>query len=195
MSRTRQITVTFSFSALPMPRRAASKSKLAQLKGDLRERLYERAVALYQEEHQKPPPHEPMGLRKVCDEVSRAHNKESKCKVNLNHNTRRNLLSGSVTIQKFNRSKSWLTPEEEEELILCLLEMADCGHPCSYPRLRELANEIIRARLGNEFPEEGVGKEWPYRFVERNSKRLHRYKARALDEVRSRAAHDLKGAV
>ncbi|TFK17866.1 hypothetical protein FA15DRAFT_567913, partial [Coprinopsis marcescibilis] len=54
----------------------------------------------------------------------------------------------------------------------------------SYARLRELANEICSARLGKHFPKTGVGKEWPYRLVEKHSERLHRFKARSLDDVR-----------
>ena len=35
-----------------------------------------------------------------------------------------------------------------------------------------------------------MGKEWPYRFLEKHSDRLHRYKARGLDDVRSRAVNE-----
>ncbi|KAJ3526256.1 hypothetical protein NMY22_g10234 [Coprinellus aureogranulatus] len=175
-----------------MPRRALSKTKKAQLDGAKLDILYARAVSLYQYEHSLPPPHKPLGLRPVCDKIAADYARETKNKyhVHLNHGTLSSLVKGGMNIRQFNSEKQWLTPEETEQLIAVLLELADWGQPCSYSRLRELANEILRARLGSKFPKGGVGTEWPYRFVERHSDRLHRYKAKGLDDVRARAVNE-----
>jgi hypothetical protein len=119
---------------LQMPRRALSKTKKEQLEHEIRDQLYAHAIAVYQEEQSKPLPHVPLGYRKVCDLISNtyAHKSKSKIQIHLNHNTLASLVKGGVSLSKFNSQKSLLTPEETEQLISVLLELADWGQPCSY---------------------------------------------------------------
>ncbi|KAJ3518540.1 hypothetical protein NMY22_g13623 [Coprinellus aureogranulatus] len=175
-----------------MPRHALSDTKKAQIRGKQQDELYSRAAALYLHEQSIPPPHHPLSLRAACEIVLAEFKKETKGKVKmtLSHTTLGRRINGGKTIREFNAEKEWLSFDEKEQLIAVLLELADWGHPCNYTRIRELVNEILRARLGDKFPKTGVGKEWPYRFVERESDRLHRYKARGLDDVRSQAVNE-----
>ncbi|KAJ7053688.1 hypothetical protein C8F01DRAFT_923423, partial [Mycena amicta] len=46
------------------------------------------------------------------------------------------------------------------------------------------------ARLGDDFPASGVGKQWTRRFVSDHSDRLHTYWSHALDKSRSRAVNE-----
>lgn len=181
---------TLSFF-LSMPRRALSQTKKAQIQGAQLDILYARAIALYEHERSLPPPHRPLSLRAVCDVIEDEYRKENSNKrpIKLSHTTLGRRVNGGKSIRETNAEKQWLTPEENEQLVAVILELAEWGHPCNYTRIRELADEILRARLGADFPKSGVGKEWPYRFLERESDRLHRYKARALDDVRSRAVN------
>ncbi|THU97963.1 hypothetical protein K435DRAFT_588424, partial [Dendrothele bispora CBS 962.96] len=108
----------------------------------------------------------------VCQEVEAEYQRETGKHISLNHVTVMNLVKGGRLLADVNAEKSWLTPIETEEVIAYLLECASWGHPLDHRRLKEHADEICRARLGSEFPEEGVSKSWTYRFVARHSDRL-----------------------
>ncbi|KIJ99200.1 hypothetical protein K443DRAFT_65933, partial [Laccaria amethystina LaAM-08-1] len=53
-----------------------------------------------------------------------------------------------------------------------LLEMGQLGWPENHRRIREHVNLIANARLGQKFPNEGVGKNWTARFMQRHSDRI-----------------------
>lgn len=82
-----------------------------------------------------------------------------------------------------------MRPEEAEVVIENTLELAARGFPLSPRRLREHANEILKARLGEDFPEGGVGVQWPYRFVEKHDDRLRMCWSRSLHTNRGRAVN------
>ncbi|KAF8963851.1 hypothetical protein BDZ97DRAFT_1661083 [Flammula alnicola] len=144
---------------------------------------------MYQEEQKKAAGDKRLGLRKVCDAVEKEYFKEKKIKVSLNHNTLRNLVNGGRTMLEMNRSKSWLSKEEAEEVISFAVEIAAWGHGLDHQRLKEHVDEICRARYGSKFPKEGVGRKWTSRFMEKHSDRLHMYTARPLDNVRGQAVN------
>ena len=50
--------------------------------------------------------------------------------------------------------------------------MGNQGFPLSYHRLQEHVNEILQARLGDKFPEEGIGKQWSHWFILKLSDRI-----------------------
>ncbi|KAF6745207.1 hypothetical protein DFP72DRAFT_766826, partial [Ephemerocybe angulata] len=108
----------------------------------------------------------------VCDEIEAEYYAEKKKKISLSHGTLRNLVNGGTTIQEFNAEKSHLTPEETEQVIKIVLELASWGHPFSYIRLKEYVDQILRARLGAKFPAKGVGVNWARRFRDRHADRL-----------------------
>ncbi|KAF8142627.1 hypothetical protein K438DRAFT_1538315, partial [Mycena galopus ATCC 62051] len=51
-------------------------------------------------------------------------------------------------------------------------------------QLKEIVDEICRARLGDKFPAKGVGKKWTGRFVEKHHDRLWTYWSHSLDNKR-----------
>ena len=69
------------------------------------------------------------------------------------------------------------------------IETALRGFPVSHRRLKEHVDAICRGKLGERFPESGVGKEWTHRFVERHSDRLRPYWTHSLDHSRARAVN------
>jgi hypothetical protein len=173
-----------------MARRALSKTKTAQLKHEEHTELMAKAVARYQQEQDTPSAVKKMGLRKVCTEVENEHYKKTGKRVSLNHNTLRNLVNGGRLRAAANSEKGWLVDGEADELIRYVIENAEMGHPFSHRRLKEHADEICHARLGTKFPENGVGVQWPHRFVEKHSDKLHIYTAKSLDTARGQAVNE-----
>ncbi|KAE9388254.1 hypothetical protein BT96DRAFT_770435, partial [Gymnopus androsaceus JB14] len=108
----------------------------------------------------------------VCNEIEAEYRKKTGKDIHLNHNTVGNLVKGGTPLAGFNAEKSWLSHAETESVITYSLELASWGHPLDHRRLKEHVDEICRAKLGSEFPKDGVGKRWTYRFVARHSDRL-----------------------
>ena len=110
--------------------------------------------------------------------------------VSLNHNTLRNLVNGGRLKAAANSEKGWLVDGEADELIHYVIENAEMGHPFSYRRLKEHADKICHAHLGTKFPENGVGIQWPHRFIEKHSDKLHMYTAKLLDTAQGQAVNE-----
>ncbi|KDQ23015.1 hypothetical protein PLEOSDRAFT_1017130, partial [Pleurotus ostreatus PC15] len=64
------------------------------------------------------------------------------------------------------------------------VEMANRGFPLTHERLKECVDDICRARLGDEFPVMGVGKNWSGRFIGKYSDRLTTYWSHHLEDKR-----------
>lgn len=169
--------------------RAKSATKKCQITREEETRLMAKAVELYQTEQARPQGEKKMGLRKVCVEVQKAHLKNTGRTVTLNHNTLGNYVKGRRTLASFNAAKSWLLPEEAEQVINYIVELGDRGFPISLKRLKEHVDQICRARLGDGFPANGVGKQWAGRFLEKHSDRLDAYRPRKLEAARARAVN------
>lgn len=148
-----------------------------------------RAVAIYQAELAKEPTEDKKGRRTVCREVEKEYLVETGRVIKLNDSTLANLAKGGRRLSDFNAEKGWLTPEETERVIEYSVETARRGFPLSHKRLKEHVNEILHTRLGDKFPETGVGKNWTDRFIEKHSNRLGTYYARGLDSARGRAVN------
>ncbi|KIK65808.1 hypothetical protein GYMLUDRAFT_70101 [Collybiopsis luxurians FD-317 M1] len=67
--------------------------------------------------------------------------------------------------------------------------MARRGFPLTHEILKDEVDSIIRTRLGNQFPEEGVGKQWTSRFIEKYWNELKMFWSSSLDEKRGRAVN------
>lgn len=96
---------------------------------------------------------------------------------------------GTCSIAEFNYEKRWLLPEEEKTVIEFILELASRGWPLSKRRTREHVNKVCRARLGDEFPEQGVGECWVDRFLGRHADFIQTYRAHPLESVRGQAVN------
>ncbi|KAJ7596097.1 hypothetical protein C8J56DRAFT_711984, partial [Mycena floridula] len=136
------------------------------------DRLMARAVTLYQAEQARIGPGRKKGFRLICRDVEKAFFQDKGISVHLNHNTLRNLVNGGRLRSNSNAEKGWLLDEEADEVIAYVEETASWGHGLSHRRLKEHVDEICRTRLGDEFPEDGVGIQWTQRFVEKHSDRL-----------------------
>jgi hypothetical protein len=68
--------------------------------------------------------------------------------------------------------RAWLLLAVVDVVIDFIIEMAHRGFPLSHRRLKEHIDTICRARLGNKFPESGVGVNWTYRFSKSYAERI-----------------------
>lgn len=55
--------------------------------------------------------------------------------------------------------------------------------------LKEIVDDICRARLGDEFPENGVGKQWTDQFVEKHSNQIGAFYTCTLEGAQARAVN------
>ncbi|KAF5344297.1 hypothetical protein D9758_012308 [Tetrapyrgos nigripes] len=176
--------------------RPDSITKRQRKKSELMDELYAKAVALYQEEHgpgvtQETLGRKPHSLRKICIIVETEHYKKTKksSPKHLSSSTLRRLVRGDTPKSLCNSSRSWLLQSEEGIVIDYALELASRGFPLTHQRLKEIVDKICRARLGVKFPEEGVGRNWTSRFVEKHSRRLKMFWSSNLDTKRGRAVN------
>lgn len=96
-----------------------------------------------------------------------------------------------VPISAYVASRQKVKPEEEELLVKLIVERAYKGMGMTHREIEEAADEIIRARLGEELfevnPKEAVGKFWIYSFLNRWDDRLQTGWSRPLDTQRARS--------
>lgn len=171
-----------------MPGRAKSMTKKAQIAREEADQVMARAVKLYRSEQEKPEGPR-LGLRKVCEEIERQYRLETGRIIHLPHTTLRNLANGGTSMSDFNAEKGWLKPAESEQVIEYCIEVAARGFPLTHRLLKECVDEICRARLGDEFPEGGVGKKWTDRFVEKHSDHIGAFYTHSLEGSRARAVN------
>jgi hypothetical protein len=135
----------------------ALKSQIARQRKD---NLMAQAVALYQAEKAEPAGGKPASLRAVCKTISDDYYSRTQIRIHLDHNTLARLSNGGRSLTETNGKKSWLKNEEQDIIIQFVIELARRGFPLSPKRLREHTEHILRARLGDQFPEDGLGKNW-----------------------------------
>lgn len=170
-----------------MPRRPLSKTKEKQLSSEFRNKWINIAAERYNEAQTTPG--NIKGIRTICTEVAQECYAETRKKVQLSKTTVLERAKGRVSIREFNAKKGWLTREEEDIVVAFAVDTALRGFPLNHRRLKEHVDEICRAKHGDGFPENGVGKEWTAHFVERHSERLRPYWAHALDNAHARAVN------
>jgi len=146
-----------------------------------------RAVAEYQAEQAKTG--KKQGLHAVCFDIQKQYLQETGKVISLNHNTLNNLAKGGHSISEFNAEKRWLLDAKEENISEYTLDHASHGFPLDHKQLKAAVDDIAQARLGDDFPESGVGKQWTGRFIERHSDCLHMYGTRGLDKSRTQAVN------
>jgi hypothetical protein len=127
--------------------------------------------------------------RTICKEFMAMNFKDTQNFIKLNHVTIHNHAAGKPTRAQSNGKKSWLTPEESKVVIDYIVECGLQGFGLSHRRLKEHVDEILREKLGEAFREEGVGKKWTHRFIEKNSDRIKMAWTTALEEKRGQAVN------
>ena len=154
-----------------MPGRAKSTTKKAQIACEEDDWVMARAVKLYQSDQEKlEGPW--MGLWKVCEEIEKQYQLETGKDIHLSYSTLQNLADRGTSMSDFNAAKGWLKPVETEQIIEYCIEVAAHGFLLTHRLLKECVNNICRARLGDDFLEDGVGKQWTDHFVEKHSNHL-----------------------
>ena len=164
----------------------ALKRKIAR---EVKDNLMKQALALYQTEKSKPVGEKSASLRKVCQIVSDDYYFRTRKWINLDHNTLARWEKGGTSLTDYNVTKSWLTHDEQQVIVEYVLEMARHGFPLSPKRLREHAKKILWARLGETFPEDGLGKNWATRFITKRHEKIGMYWSSSLDSSRGRAVN------
>jgi hypothetical protein len=149
------------------------------------------AVNLYTTEQERSlaPGEKKKSLRQICKDASDAHFAETGRRIPLAHNTLARHGKGGGTLTQSNQQKSWLTAEEAENIINFAIEIAQRGFPLSPRRLKEHCEAVLQHRLGKNFPEGGLGRDWGNRFITKHHNRLGMYWSNALDSSRGRAVN------
>jgi len=173
-----------------MPGHAKSKAQknfdVAQLKED----MMSRALTAYRAILDGPNKGKPgYGLRKVCDDYQRICYEETGIRIKLSTTTLTKRSDGRRSRSEAQAERQWLTPVEETVIVDFMIEMAARGWPLSHRRLKEHAELILLARLGKDFPEDGLGKRFTERFLLRHSDRIKTTDSRPLEDKRGRAVN------
>lgn len=175
----------------------AKSQKLKKIEAaTLKDMLNSLAIAQYKSEHADPAETErklgrpPYTLRDLCDIIPKDYtHRTNKPAPSLSKSTLQRLLSGKIPKTKSAKQRSWLLESEVEVVVNYLLEMASRGFPLTQQRLKDVVDDICRARLGDQFPAGGVGKNWTRHFIEQYSDRLKTFWAAPLDSKRGRAVN------
>lgn len=171
--------------------RPLSETKKKQILREAEDALRARALEAYRTELAKPAGVKQRSARKIAADFICIFKQETGRDIKLDHSYLcRKVHSAGRTRSEANAARSWLTDEECEVVINYVVECGNRGFPLSHRRLREHVNEILRARLGDKFPVEGVGKKWSHRFIEKYSSCLKTSWSTPLDSKRGRAVNE-----
>lgn len=171
-----------------MPGRAKSELEKSLIARDAHDDLMSRAVKAYNLELKKPY-HQRHGLRRVCLDFEKLNYEATGTYIKLSHATLRRLADGGRTASEAQADRAWLTDAETDVVINFIIEMADRGFPLSHRRLKEHVDMLCRSRLGDAFPEKGVGINWTYKFAMKHRDRLKLSDSRPLEDKRGRAVN------
>lgn len=154
--------------------------------------LLDRAATAYRLELDKPDGVAQMGSRSVATHFEELYFQETngKKRIKLNHTTIIKRANGGQSQTEASRTREWLIPEETEIVVNLLKQSADQGFPFTHRRLKEVVDKILRARLGDAFPEDGVGKRWTHRFIEKHNDILKMAWSTPLETKRAKAVNE-----
>ena len=177
-----------------MVNHAKSDTLKRQIARKVKDNLMTQALSLYQTERSKPSEGKPVSLRKVCQRISDDYYSRTKKRINLDHNTLARWEKGGTSLTDHNGKKSRLTYDEQQVIVEYALEVARRGFPLSPKRLREHAEKILWARLGDSLCQGGLGKNWATRFITKHHERIGMYWSSSLDSSRGRAVNPITNA-
>ncbi|KAF8126178.1 hypothetical protein EV363DRAFT_1174734, partial [Boletus edulis] len=87
--------------------------------------------------------------------------------VTVSHATVKQWLNGGHSCQEYNmQQNSWLTSEEEDQVVNFVLDCATCGFPLDHRSLKQHVDTLLCAKPNlKSLPETGVGKNWTGKFL------------------------------
>lgn len=172
-----------------MPGKAKSETAKAHLLQKERDDLIDRAAAAYLAEQSKLDPRTRKSVRTVAQDFMQIHLEATGQQIKISHETVRRRAAGRLSRTQASQTREWLLPNEVEIVIRHILKSADQGFPLSHRRLKEDVDRIVRARMGADFPEEGVGKNWTRRFVEKHDDQIKTAWSTPLETKRAKGAN------
>ncbi|KAH9048752.1 hypothetical protein EDB84DRAFT_1248849, partial [Lactarius hengduanensis] len=81
-------------------------------------------------------------------------------------------LKGGVTLTQSNQKKSWLTANEDENIINFTIDVAQQGFPLSPWRLKDHCEAVLQHRLGRKFLDGCLSRDWGNCFTTKHNDRL-----------------------
>jgi hypothetical protein len=135
------------------------------------------AATIYVEEQERllAPGEKKKSTHQICQDALDAHFAATGRCIPLHHNTLACHGKGGVTLTQSNQKKSWLTAGEDENIVKFTIEMVQCSFPLSPKRLKEHAKAVLQHRIGQDFPEKGLGRDWGNCFITKHNSRLGMY--------------------
>lgn len=168
---------------------AKSKRKQKKANSDLQEKWLQRAIQIHTGAQPGPSSQHTPSLMEAITQAQRECLEQDKNIIQLSKSTLQRRVTGGLSRRQGHEHESWITEVEADIVVAFAIECADRGFPLSHRRLKEHVDQLARARWGDRFPEEGMGKQWTKNFVSDHSNRLGTYWSRALDKSRARAVN------
>ena len=137
----------------------------------------------------KQPYHQQHGLHRVCLDFEKLNYEATGTSIKLSHATLRRLADGGKTSSEAQADWAWLTAAETDVVISFIIEMADHSFPLSHHWLKEHVDMLCHSRLGDAFPEKGVGINWTYKFAMKHHDHLKLSDSCPLEEKRGHAVN------
>lgn len=170
-----------------MPGCAKSNRVKDRTHSELREHYLQRAIQIYTEGRGSS---SPPSLEDARKQAQRECVAETKKIIKFSKATVAQRVNGGRSTREAHEDKKWLTSDEERVVIDFAIDCANRGFPLNHRRLKEHVDEIARARWGDRFPAQGVGKQWTRRFVSDHAE-LSTYWSAPLDKSRARAVNPI----
>jgi hypothetical protein len=149
-----------------MPNKAIPESQKTHNVAKEKDDLHNEGVALYLAELTNPKK-EWLASRGIAAMLEKRHFEETGHQVKLCHNTILEHSKGRRSQVEYASDQEILHAEERRVVIDYLIQCAEQGFPLTHVWLKEVVDDILRARLGEGFP--GVGMNYTHRFLEKAS--------------------------
>ncbi|TFK17150.1 hypothetical protein FA15DRAFT_547809, partial [Coprinopsis marcescibilis] len=140
-----------------MPNKAIPQTQKIHDLGKEKDELFNEAAGLYLAEASKPKKDQ-QSSRNIAKDLEDRHFKETGHQFKLWHQTIIERSRGRRSQLEYASDHKILTPEEREVVLGYLTQSANQGFPLTHSRLKDVVDDILQARLGNEYP--GVGQKY-----------------------------------
>jgi hypothetical protein len=152
-----------------MPNKATPQTQKAGEFAKEKDDLLNKAAALYLGNNTKPKQQQ-RSSRDIAQELEGRHFTETGHRIELWLQTIIERAKGCRSQLEYASDREILTAEECDVVIKYLIRCANQGFPLTHARLKDIVDDILRARLGSGYP--GVGQKYTQRFLERYQERI-----------------------